>query len=47
MFQGQCLSKDIYGRAAKISIECLFDEWMGAFETINKCEVAYAEEMYL
>ncbi|MGR8015592.1 ATP-binding protein [Bacillus sp. RM3] len=47
MFQGQCLFKDIYGRTAKISIECLFEEWMGAFETINKSEVAYAEEMYL
>ncbi|GLJ00939.1 hypothetical protein XJ18_05400 [Bacillus pumilus] len=47
MFQGQCLFKDIYRRTAKISIECLFDEWMGAFETINKSEVAYAEEMYL
>ncbi|WP_144470414.1 ATP-binding protein [Bacillus pumilus] len=47
MFQGQCLFKDIYGRTSKISIECLFEEWMGAFETINKSEVAYAEEMYL
>ncbi|MFJ8735854.1 ATP-binding protein [Bacillus altitudinis] len=47
MFQGQCLFKDIYGRTAKISIECLFEEWMGAFETINKSEVAYAEENYL
>lgn len=47
MFQGQRLFKDIYGRTAKISIECLFDEWKGAFETINKSDVAYAEEMYL
>ncbi|WP_260864916.1 ATP-binding protein [Bacillus pumilus] len=47
MFQGQCLFKDIYGRTAKISIECLFDEWVGAFETINKSDVAYAEEQYL
>ncbi|PRS63449.1 hypothetical protein C6X98_14415 [Bacillus pumilus] len=47
MFQGQCLFKDIYGRTSKISIECLFEEWMGAFETINKGEVAYAEEQYL
>ncbi|MEK4788842.1 ATP-binding protein [Bacillus sp. FSL K6-2971] len=47
MFQGQCLFKDIYGRTSKISIECLFEEWMGAFETINKSEVAYAEEQYL
>ncbi|WP_342462637.1 ATP-binding protein [Bacillus sp. FSL R5-0286] len=47
MFQGQCLFKDIYGRTAKISIECLFEEWMGAFETIHKSEVAYAEENYL
>ncbi len=47
MFQGQCLFKDIYGRTSKISIECLFEEWMGAFETINKSEVAFAEEMYL
>ncbi|WP_276606921.1 ATP-binding protein [Bacillus pumilus] len=47
MFQSQCLFKDIYGRTSKISIECLFEEWMGAFETINKSEVAYAEEMYL
>lgn len=47
MFQSQCLFKDIYGRTSKISIECLFEEWMGAFETINKSEVAYAEEMNL
>ncbi|MCA1020049.1 ATP-binding protein [Bacillus stratosphericus] len=31
MFQGQCLFKDIYRRTAKISIECLFDEWIGCF----------------
>ncbi|MBA8919272.1 hypothetical protein HNP39_003028 [Bacillus aerius] len=46
MFQGQCLFKDIYGRTSKISIECLFEEWMGAFET-NKSEVVNVEEMYL
>ncbi|WP_042359775.1 ATP-binding protein [Geomicrobium sp. JCM 19055] len=47
MFQGQCLFKDYYGRTAKISIECLFDEWYGALETIERTEVAYAEEKYL
>ncbi|MDN4637436.1 ATP-binding protein [Bacillus sp. PsM16] len=46
MFHSQCLFKDIYGRTSKISIECLFEEWMGAFET-NKSEVANVEEMYL
>ncbi|KIL24008.1 hypothetical protein B4133_0521 [Bacillus altitudinis] len=45
MFQSQCLIKDIYGRTSKILIECLFEEWMGTFET-NKSEVAYVEEMY-
>nr|WP_302052174.1 hypothetical protein [Bacillus pumilus] len=25
--------KDIYGRTSKILIECLFEEWMGAFQT--------------
>lgn len=47
MFQGQYLFKDIYGRTSKISIECLFEEWMGAFETLNISEVVYAEKMYL
>ncbi|MBM7634423.1 hypothetical protein JOD17_003529 [Geomicrobium sediminis] len=47
MFQGQCLFKDYYGRTAKISIECLFDEWYGALETIERTEVADAEEKYL
>nr|WP_269773358.1 ATP-binding protein [Bacillus safensis] len=47
MFQSQCLFKDIYGRTSKNSIECLFEECIEAFETINKSKVAYAEEMYL
>lgn len=47
LVQGQCLFKGIYGRTAEISIECLFNEWMGVIETINKSEVVYAEEMYL
>lgn len=47
MFQGQCLFKDIYGRTNKISIECLFDEWLGSLETIQKTEAAYAEEAFL
>ena len=36
MFQGQCLFKDYYGRTAKISIECLFEEWEGALKTVEK-----------
>ncbi|MED1530779.1 ATP-binding protein [Bacillus altitudinis] len=47
MFHSQCLFKDIYGRTSKISIECLFEEWMGALKTLNKSEVVYAEKMYL
>ncbi|WP_304956775.1 ATP-binding protein [Virgibacillus sp. AGTR] len=47
MFQGQCLMKDYYGRTSKISIDCLFDEWYGALETIERSNVAYAEEKYL
>nr|WP_304956812.1 ATP-binding protein [Virgibacillus sp. NKC19-16] len=47
MYQGQCLFKDYYGRTAKMSVECLFDEWAGAFETIEGTAVAQAEEKYL
>lgn len=47
MFQGQCLFKDMYGRTSKMTVECLFEEWAGALETINKSTVAYAEEKYL
>lgn len=47
MFQGQCLFKDYYRRTAKISVECLFDEWAGAFETVEASAVATAEEKYL
>ncbi|MCT1577303.1 ATP-binding protein [Oceanobacillus kimchii] len=47
MLQGQCLFKDIYGRTSKITIDCLFEEWEGALETITKSSVAYAEEKYL
>ncbi|MED4801920.1 ATP-binding protein [Bacillus atrophaeus] len=47
MFQGQCLFKDYYGRTAKISIECLFEEWEGALKTVEKKAVAFAEEKYL
>nr|WP_160141819.1 ATP-binding protein [Salicibibacter halophilus] len=43
MFQGQCLFKDYYRRTAKISVECLFDEWAGAFETVEASAVASAE----
>ncbi|MEK4303710.1 ATP-binding protein [Oceanobacillus sp. FSL K6-0251] len=47
MYQGQCLMKDMYGRSGKITVENLFEEWDGALETVNKSEVAYAEEKYL
>ncbi len=47
MLQGQCLMKDMFGRTSKITVECLFEEWEGALETINKSAVAYAEEKYL
>ncbi|QQK79509.1 ATP-binding protein [Salicibibacter cibi] len=46
MFQGQCLFKDYYRRTAKISVECLFDEWAGVFETVEASAVATAEEMW-
>ncbi|WP_338112822.1 ATP-binding protein [Oceanobacillus polygoni] len=47
MLQGQCLMKDVFGRTSKITVECLFEEWEGALETIDKSAVAYAEEKYL
>uniref|UniRef100_UPI00403F923F ATP-binding protein n=1 Tax=Oceanobacillus sp. FSL K6-2867 TaxID=2954748 RepID=UPI00403F923F len=47
MLQGQCLMKDVFGRTSKITVECLFEEWEGALETVNKSAVAYAEEKYL
>lgn len=47
MLQGQCLFKDIYGRVSKVTIDCLFEEWEGALDTITKTSVAYAEEKYL
>lgn len=47
MLQGQCLMKDMFGRTSKITVECLFEEWEGALETISKSAVAYAEEKYL
>lgn len=47
MFQGQCIFRDVYGRVAKISIDCLFDEWQDAMKTVNKTKVAEAEERYL
>lgn len=46
MYSGQCLFKDIYNRTAKISIECLFEEWVGALETVEVRDVAKAEEKY-
>lgn len=47
MYQGQCLMKDMYGRSGKITVENIFEEWDGALETVNKSELAYAEEKYL
>ena len=46
MVKGQCLFKDIYGRVAKLSVHSLFSEWTQAFKTVEKSEVAYAEERY-
>lgn len=46
-YQGQCFFKDYYGRTGKLSVECLFDEWMGALQTVKKSQTAYAEEKYL
>ena len=46
MVKGQCLFKDIYGRVAKLSIHSLFSEWIQVFKTVEKSEVAYAEERY-
>lgn len=47
LLQGQCLMKDMFGRTSKITVECLFEEWEGALETINKSAAAYAEEKYI
>jgi len=47
MLQGQCLMKDMFGRTSKITVDCLFEEWEGALETISKSAVAYAEEKYI
>lgn len=47
MVKGQCLYKDIYGNVAKLSVHSLFDEWTQAFKTVEKSEVAYAEERFM
>lgn len=44
--KGQCLFRDFYGRVSKLSVHCLFDEWIEVFKTVEKTEVAYAEERY-
>ncbi|MBC1506315.1 hypothetical protein HCJ58_04910 [Listeria sp. FSL L7-1509] len=47
MYQGQCLYRDLYGHVGKVSIECLFSEWQDTLKTVEKTNVARAEEAYL
>ncbi|MBF0714577.1 ATP-binding protein [Gemella sp. GH3] len=44
--KGQCLFRDFYGRVSKLSVHCLFDEWTQSFKTVEKTEVAKAEERF-
>lgn len=43
--EGQCMFKDPFGRVGKITIHCLFEEWLEAFKTVNKSETAEYEEI--
>ncbi|WP_204184789.1 ATP-binding protein [Mammaliicoccus sciuri] len=42
--EGQCMFKDPFGRVGKITIHCLFDEWLKAFKTVEKSKTAQYEE---
>lgn len=42
--EGQCMFKDPFGRVGKITIHCLFDEWLKAFKTVEKSTTAEYEE---
>ncbi|MCC2441836.1 ATP-binding protein [Bacillus paranthracis] len=46
MMKGQCLFRDFYGRTGKIAIDCLFEEWVLAFKTVEKSNAALAEEVF-
>ncbi|EAG9434179.1 hypothetical protein DB724_14095 [Listeria monocytogenes] len=45
-WQGQCYFKDYYGNVGKMTVDCIFEEWGKAFETVTKSAVALAEEKY-
>lgn len=42
--RGHCLFQDFYGRTGILAVDCLFEEWAKAFETVDKTHAAYAEE---
>lgn len=44
--QGQCIMRDIYNRTGKIAIDCLFDEWFIANETVAQTASGRLEEKY-
>lgn len=46
MIKGECYFKDIYGRIGKIAVDCLFEEWMYAFKTVEKSHSSRAEKMF-
>ncbi|HHZ6938748.1 TPA: ATP-binding protein [Staphylococcus aureus] len=43
--EGQCMFKDPFGRVGKITVHCLFEEWLQAFKTVEKSKTAEYEEM--
>ncbi|EBF5198653.1 hypothetical protein FH025_14040 [Listeria monocytogenes] len=45
-WQGQCYFKDYYGHVGKMTVDCPFEEWGKALETVKKSAVAEAEEKY-
>lgn len=44
--QGQCIMRDIYQRTGKLSIDCLFDEWLIANKTVEQTASGQLEEKY-
>lgn len=44
--QGQCIMKDIHGRVGQLSVDCPFEEWTMAFQTVDKSEVAELETTF-
>lgn len=46
MIKGECLFKDIYGRTGKLAVDCLFEEWMLAFKTMDETNASKAEKQF-